>query len=397
MKIKYLLVVFIFLLALQSVYALGVSPGRTTIDFEPNLQKEVSFLVTNSEHKDMSVILYVKGELKDYIVLNQERVSFSKNEDSKSFDYFVSLPKEFERPGLHTAEIVVQEVPEDSELEGTTLGATVAVVTQLYVNVPYPGKYLEFEVEIIEASPNQLTTFLIPIVSRGELDIKKVKTKIEIYSEEKLVDKIELEKTGILSGEKKQLIGTWDTDVAIGRYRAKIILNYDGEKKIIEKEFNVGDAKLVIELITVKDFKLGEIAKFNILVNNKMNQEVKDVNVKMVLYGDGKNILDEFQSQNYDASALSKLEMVAYWDTEGINEGLYDGKLILRYGSERDEKNVKVEVTENSIEVIGITGKVIVKGGGGFSLTTILIILIVILVLGNVLWFFVVKRLRKKR
>ena len=70
---------------------------------------------------------------------------------------------------------------------------------------------------------------------------------------------------------------------------------------------------------------------------------------------------------------------------------------ILRYGSEKDEKNVKIKVTDNSIEVVGLTGKVIVQSGSDFNITNILIIVIVILILANVLWFLVFKRLRRKR
>lgn len=379
------------------VSAIGITPGRTTINFEPNLQKEVSFSVTNSEQKEMSVIFYVRGELKRAVSLSQDRAGFLPGESSKSFNYVVSLPEQLDRPGLHTAEIVAQEVPEGAEEEGTVLGSTIAVVTQLYVYVPYPGKYLEFDVEVIEASPGQSTTFLIPMINRGNLNIQKIKTKIEIYSGEILIDEFELGNTGVLAGERKELTGTWDTGMDVGRYKARIILNYDGEEKIIEKEFNIGEAKLEIELITVKDFQLGEIAKFNILVNNKMNHEVKDINVNMVVYGAEKNVIADFRSANYDAPSLSRIEMLAYWDTEGIDEGIYDGKLILRYGSEKDEKNVKVEVTEDSIVVTGITGKVIVQKDGGFNLTTILIILIVILVLGNILWFFVFKRLKRRK
>jgi len=383
-------------LVLQSVYAIGITPGRTTVNFEPNLQKQVSFSVTNSEQKEMSVLFFVRGELKDFVSLNQDGTSFTSDESSKSFDYSVLLLEELE-PGLHTAEIVAQEVPKDSDEEGTTLGSTVAVVTQLYVYVPYPGKYIEFETEIIEASPGQTTAFLIPMINRGSLDVQKVQTKIEIYSGENFIDELQLEEIGVLAGERKEVMGMWDTDVEIGRYKAKIILNYDGEEKILEKEFNVGDAKLEIELITVKDFKLGRIAKFNILVNNKLNQEIKDVNVNMIVYGDEKEVIADFKSQNYDVSSLSKTEMVAYWDTENVEEGTYDGKLILRYGSEKDEKNVKIKVTDNSIEVVGLTGKVIVQSGSDFNITNILIIVIVILILANVLWFLVFKRLRRKR
>jgi hypothetical protein len=396
MRLKYLLGFLLLLLLLQSVYAIGITPGRTTINFEPNLQKQVFFSVVNSEQKEMSVLFFVRGELKDFVSLNQDKIFFNLGDTSKSFNYSVLLPEELE-PGLHTAEIVAQEIPTDADEEGTTLGSTVAVVTQLYIYVPYPGKYLDFETEVIEASPGQTTVFLIPMINRGSLEIKKVQTKIEIYSGENLIDEIYLEDINVLAGERKEVIGMWDTNVEIGRYKARIILNYDGEEKVVEKEFNVGESKLEIELITVKDFKLGGIAKFNILINNKMINDIKDVNVNMIVYGSEKEIIADVKSQNYDALSLSKTEMVAYWDTEGINKGTYDGKLILRYGSERDEKNVKIKVTEDSIEVIGITGKVIVQSDGKFDITNILIILIVILILANILWFLVFKRLKKNK
>ena len=72
-RTKYILSFFILVLVLQSVYAIGITPGRTTIDFEPNLQKEVSFSVTNAEQKEMSIVFYTKGELKEAVSLNQDR------------------------------------------------------------------------------------------------------------------------------------------------------------------------------------------------------------------------------------------------------------------------------------------------------------------------------------
>lgn len=396
-RILFILAGLLIVLTMQNVLAIGITPGRTTINFEPSLHKEVSFSIINSEHKDMSVIFMIKGELSESITLSQAYAEFSSSEDSKSFTYVIDLPEQFERPGLHTADIVALEVPKDTVSEGAIIGATVAVVSQLHVYVPYPGKYVELDVDIIEASPGQFTMFIISVVNRGRLNIKRANARIEIYSKDKLIDKIETEEIGLLVGERKEFIKKWDTNVDIGKYKAKIILTYDGEERILEKDFNVGEAKLEIELITVKDFALGEIAKFNILVNNKWGEEIKDVRVNMIVYGELGNTLAEIKTPNYDVPSLSKVEMIAYWDTEGMEEGIYDGKLILSYGKDKNEKNVKIKITEDSIEVTGLTGHVIIKGKGRFNSNNLLIILVIFLILANIVWFFIVKRLKKKR
>lgn len=400
-KTKTLLILGILLivLTLQNVSGIGITPGRTTINFEPGLHQEVSFSIINSEHKDMSVVLYVKGELKDRISLSQNEIFFSSQDDLKSLTYTITLPEEIEKPGLHTAEIVALENSgKDEELNGTIVGSRVAVITQLYVYVSYPGKYLELDADVIEADLGQSITFFVPVINRGKLDVKKAKAVIEIYSGiNQLIDKIELDEIGILAGERKEFIGKWNASVNSGKYKAKIIVTYDGEEAVIEREFEIGEAKLEIELITVKDFVLGEIAKFNILVNNKWAEEIKDVYVRMMLYALEGNVLADFKSPSYDISPLTKMEMVAYWDTEGIEKGTYDGKLILKYGEDENEINIKVKVSNYDIEVTGLTGHVIVKKKGTFNLNNLLLMLVIFLIIANIFWFVVVKRLMKRK
>jgi hypothetical protein len=75
----------ILLVFTLNVSAIGITPARTTMDFSSNYQKNVSFSVVNSEKKDMSVVFYVRGDLKDYVKLNTEYAEFKSNEESKSF------------------------------------------------------------------------------------------------------------------------------------------------------------------------------------------------------------------------------------------------------------------------------------------------------------------------
>ena len=83
------LFLLITLITIQNISSIGITPGRTTINFEPSLQKQVSFSVVNTEKQDMSVVFTVSGELADYITLNQAYAEFSAGEEVKSHRFWV--------------------------------------------------------------------------------------------------------------------------------------------------------------------------------------------------------------------------------------------------------------------------------------------------------------------
>ncbi len=395
-----LLLIFVSLilvLTLQNVSSIGITPGRTTINFESGLQKDVSFSIINSEHKDMSVVFAVRGDLADYVTLTQTYSEFTKDDDSKQFTYTVNLPQKIEKPGLYTLEIAAMEAPKDIKEKGTFVGATVSVVTQLYIYVPYPDKYLDAEINTVESGGK--TVFLIPVTNRGELDIVSASAIIDIYDgTETKIATIDTDTQGVKSLERKELKATWDANVNPGRYKAIVTVRYDEKVTTVLKEFNVGEMYLDVLQVNINDFNLGEIAKFDALVENKWSSDLKDAYLNIIVYNVEGEVMADFKSPTYNINGLSKSDMIAYWDTAGVHTGTYDGKLILKYGEKSTEKNIQLKITDNSIEVVGLTGHVVVSGGGGFLNTTnILIGIIIIIVLMNIVWFFVIKRILKKR
>ena len=150
-KVILLLIGFLAIVILQisQVSSIGITPGRNTINFEPGLSKEVSFSIVNTENKDMSVVFFVRGDLNKSITLSKAYAEFSASESSKSFSYNIRLPDKIDKPGLYETEIVALEMPKNLAEQGTFVGATVAIVTQLHVYVPYPNKYIEGQMNII--------------------------------------------------------------------------------------------------------------------------------------------------------------------------------------------------------------------------------------------------------
>lgn len=393
----YFMFVLIFMLIIPCVMGLGITPARTTVNFEPNLEKEVSFSVINSEAKDLNLVVSVQGELAEYVSLSETSFSMSSTQDSKEVLYNVNLPSELS-PGLHTAEIMVLQSPESKDLSETYIEATLAVITQLYIYVPYPGKYAEADLSVFNLDDGNVQ-FVIPVISRGEFDLTSVKANIDIFTSlNEKVATINTNEIEILSKERKEVTALWDTtNINAGPYRVVATLIYDEQTLKLERNFNVGKKRLSIESIEVNDFTLGDIAKFEILVKNEWGENMSDVYVQMLVRNNGEFIGD-FKSPNYEIESLDKILMTAFWDTKGVKAGTYDSSLLLHYDLLIDEQDLQLEVNENSINIIGL-GYVISERGSVFDenrLLTYLIIGVILLILINIGWFFVLRGKFKK-
>jgi hypothetical protein len=393
----FIFVILFLITTLNFVSSIGITPGRTSLNFESGFNKDIAFSVINTEHKDMSVVFVVRGDLAEYVTLTQTFSEFSSTDESKSFTYSINIPNKLDKPGLYKTEIVALEMPKDIKEQGTFVGATVAVISQLDIYAPYPNKYVEAEVNAIEANGN--VNFIIPVINRGKLDIVSAKAIIDIYTKlNEKVATIETDTDSINSLGRKELSAKWDAKVNPGKYLAQVSIIYDNEVVKLEKEFNVGEALLDILEVNVKDFQLGDIAKFNALVENKWANDLKDVYLNILVYNKDGEIMADFKSPTYNLNSLSKSEMVAYWDTAGVGKGTYEGKLILKYGDKSTERNIELKISDYDLQVVGLTGQVLIKGKGGtLNLNTILILIVGILVVANVIWFVLIKKLLKKK
>jgi len=385
------------MILIPGVNALGITPGRTTLNYEPGLEKEIIFSVLNSEEKPLKIQFSIEGELKNYITLANNSTEFSALDYSKDFKYNIKLPESIAKnPGLHTAEIVALEIPGES-LQGTYVGATVAVVSQLYVYVPCPGKCINADLNVQGTDLQGITTLIVPVINRGEQKIDETKAKIEIYSlaGEKL-DEIETSSASIEPEKRTELNAKWKA-VSEGEYIGKVTVFYDREFIKFEKKFTVGEEILNIERIWVNEFRLGEIAKLRILVENKWNKDLNNVFSTLIVYDNRNAEMANVKSASEDIPSLTEKELITYWDTAGVEEGEYNGKLIVIAEEKSTDKNLFLKVRKDSLDISGVGFAINPEGGEGTSLTTILIILVILLLIGNLAWFVFFKRMRKKK
>jgi predicted DNA-binding protein YlxM (UPF0122 family) len=392
--LRIILAILIILLVSPMINALGITPGRTTMDFSPNIQSlesEVAFTVVNTDNKDMNVAFTIEGELKDYITLSNEIAHFSKNEKQKTFKYKTRLSgNEGLTPGLHTANIVAVELPENVDDPGMVVKATVSVVTQLYVFVLYPGKHLEANLDIVDKDDK--VYFYIPLISRGNETIEKIKADLVIYENGKKIESLTTNEVSLESSEKKELSTVW-MNPKQGHYKATAKVTYDGKTETLEKEFAIGEDLEVIG-ISVDDFQLGEIAKVKILVQNKLEKTIKEAFANLQVYDSKLEKISDLNSEHYEIPAKTNKEMVVYWDTENLEKGFYDSELKINYEDNFINKNFKIEVSENSMVFKGVGFAIASERTGKPGIYTLLFIIIGVLVLINLAW--IIWWLRKK-
>lgn len=341
-----------------SANALSVSPGRTTVNFEPDLDTTMTLRIVNSQQKDFQAAVFVRGELGKYVQLSDSFVDFKANESTKEIKASLKLSEKLARPGVHSSDIVVREI---SSLEGNetiNVGALVSVVSEIRLNVPYPGKFVEADLNVL--SPEGIegeAKFFVRVSGKGSEEINNATAMIFIYdSGSNEVGRVSTGSRHLSPGENSELSAAWKPKNP-GSYKAVAVVNYDGSTAKSEKQFLVGKFFLKPVDISVKNFRLGEIAKFSILVENVGNTEVKSATSRIIL-DDASGRIAELRSVAIDVPAFQKKEMESFWDTEGVKPGDYKGKLILEHDSKSLERELNVRVASDSIkvEIAGVTG-----------------------------------------
>jgi len=387
------LILLVGIFMVGGVLALGITPARTTLDFEKKLEKSIGFDILNAGGDDIKVVFSVQGDLAEYISLPLKESEILGSEKSKSFSYELNLPSELE-PGLHTGEIFAMQLPSGASSEGSQILATLAVVTQVHIYVPYPGKYASAKLYVYSANVGEEVRFVIPVISAGKFDLSSVRANVDIYN--KMGEKVEsfgTNSVAVASGTKKELVYDWRANVAVGEYIAKAVIVYDDGTISLEEKFSVGSKELELQEIVVGGFSLGEIAKLEMLVENKWGEAIGGAYIETKIKDNEGDVVSSFESAAQSIAALSKEVFVSYWDTAGVREGDYDAEISVKYGDKVSKENLIFEVSENELVIIGL-GYVISadEGGSSDAIIIVLIIVVVLLVLLNLLWFLLLRK-----
>ncbi len=400
MKIlKFLFVLLLVVVSVQSVLAFGMTPAEIIGSYSPGSASTYSLEIVNTDNIDSDFVILVTGELNESI--SPEFVSFNipQGETSKKISFTFNSPRKL-KPGRHSAEITVLQIPKSPGSTGTYVNSLVGLTLKFNLDVPYPGKYAEASLNVADNAGS--ISFVIPLSNKGDLDIARAKALVDIYTplNEKITS-LSTNEVEIAHGGWAEISATWDTkDVPSGRYRAVAAVLYDEETTTVEKEFSVGETILDLKHVEVNDFSLGGIAKFEFLIESVWSEIVPGAYIQMQVFNDAGEAMADFKSATYDVLPFENKLLVSFWDTEGVRTGTYDATAFVRFGKQSLQHDFKLEVSDKDITVVGIGYVIKERGGkseGSSSLIIILITVVSILVLLNLVWFLVLRKKLKNK
>lgn len=397
-SINLAILLILVLLLIPNVNAIGITPGRKTVQYQSGQKINGEVTLLNSENKQTDFIIYAEGVLAEYVEFSTTSISFEPDDLMRTFSYSVILPEWLsEHPGTHETRIIVRSIDSPSDSEIMNIKANVALIHQFRVNVVYPGKLARADLIIDSGDP---ILFIVPVFSIGEKDIDEAKVLIDVFDlNGNIISSVETESKSIKSSNRRDFAA----EISIsepGLYLATATINYDGKTTSTSRVFTVGDDFIELIDVYVNNFLLGQIAQFNLRVGNIANVVVKDAHTEIVLKDDANNEVANIKGISENIKAGEEKTLLAFWNTEGVDADTYKGKINVIYDDNRTiEKFVTMQVMEDEIITSfgGVTGQVIGSneevGLTGLGIT----MLVMVLIITNIILFLYINKLKNKK
>ena len=343
-----------FLLAIDSVNAIGIGPPRINIDFIPGLEQTIEYTIFNNLDSSSRVDMYVKGDLSDYISLDKTSLTIGPN-GKGDITATLKLPQQIDIPGNH--EIKIGAIASPSNTPQGTVGAKAAVESQLNIFVPYQGEFLVAYIEATSVETGETADFTIHLSNKGLENISSTTASIDIYFKDQLIATVYTESKKLDSGTEDILSAKWPTaGASAGTYKAVAKLSYDNNTKEIETDFNVGSPLAEIMNITINKFSHGEIAKITVNAKSYWNKPLENVYATIDIFDNENKTIGSIKSSPGNIDSLSESQFELFWDTKNIEIGDYSAKATLNYLDKKAEQNFIISVSkDNTLIVVSIT------------------------------------------
>src|SRR3989338_4536018 len=394
----FILIIVISVLFVPITDAIGITPAKMSVNFEPGLKTTLAQKVFNNDHRDLNAVIYARGELEPYIKVIDSLVPVKADEETKEFRYELSLPQDFKKPWLYSAEIIVMELPKSSSPgQETSVTALGSVVSELYVRVPFPEKYAEAKLVVETTTIDKPVRFVLLLNNYGSQNIVKAKAHLDILGAtyEKLGE-AETNDIALATKQDGKIEAQWlNPDIKPGVYHVKGFLDYDGKRIELEQNFKVGSLSIDIVDLRADKFKLGSITAIDIFLENKWNSPIKGVfGIMTATASDGTEYVKS-KTTSIDMDALSRDKITAYWDTRDIPVGSYNLNIDIHYEGQTTTRLIRANINIDSFRTdLSTVGRVVV-GETTKNRDTFLYILILALIAANIGWFIYMKRRKR--
>jgi hypothetical protein len=328
---------FVLFFSVLSGAAMGIAPAKKEINFEANGVQEFDF-TAYSDSDDKKIKLYAEGDLAKY-------TAFSRNElkGGGSFRVTISFPDDankIEKPGKHKIYIVAEEAPPENAFIGT-----VAIVKAvIYVNVPYPGKYLEAELSVPDGNSGEMLPVEFKVMNRGKESLAMSSWINFADSAGNVVYEMnfgnfELEQ----NGEKLFQRYLNATGLKHGAYLANAFVDY-GYRQAINKTFRIGGLFVNITNFT-REIQKGGWNKFYVGVESMWNDNIPEVYADINISNSTFSLT--LRTPPSDLAKWDAKNLEGFVDTSGL-AGEYKSEIAISYVGQKNYASGALSIIEGS-------------------------------------------------
>ena len=331
-----ILIIGFFIFSSFSVYALGMGPAKTEVNFVPNYEFSVDYIIVDvSSNQELEV--YAEGDLKEYVKFDKTNLI-----GEEGFKATIKLPDTIAKPGENKLFIGVKEV----ESSGGGIATRLAIEALIVVRVPYPGKYAEISFSASNANVGEPINFAVGVNNLGKEDIT-AKTNIEIYSGDAIIETLDLGAKEI----KTQTSASFEKDVSTadykpGPYKAIATVDY-GKIAKAEREFKIGTLFFNITNWT-SEVEKGKINPFYIEIESLWNSQIENIYAEANVTNQEESV-DFFKTPSVSLGPWQKTVLKSYLNAEKLDTGGYKANIELFYADKTTSKLVDIKVIESGI------------------------------------------------
>lgn len=361
----FLILVF---LNIHLITALGLSPATKTIDFQPNATVELEFDIINSGKGNFDINLGASGNISEIIFFEQDTIQVNSTQFRIPFRAIIRFPPEME-PGIHKGKIII--TPALSDTGKRMFMAYVSPQILVSIRVPYPSKYLDVLLRVLEVDEGTPLPVYVVFDNLGSENITNTLAEVDIYSpQQELLKTLKTKEIRLRNNTVRELQAFPSPILKKGTYYAVVNAYYDGFTKI--KRTNITICKPILRIKGLLTNKLVQ-DKINKIIFRVYNEWNTELSVTWFLEIDKRKI----EMPIFRLRQGEEKEVTGFFDTSGFPIGGYNMNMTLIYAGQIKTESFPVVINEK----VEVEPEKVSKASIIILLSIIAIIAILILVL----------------
>ncbi len=267
--------------SLPTVLAMGVSPPRVDVTFEPNQRSDLTVTLINNNDGPVDVDVRVEGVLKNSVAVKQPIRIPARGTASVPLAFVA--PAELATPGFHTTFVFFAErAPDDT-------GGTFAVRTEVGYRIilwkPYPGQYAELTAGAPSVPQGQNTQLKLLVNNLGAEAITSGRATVRIVSAAgELQDVFTFDGMEIAGSSNKDFTKLIPSSgYSPGKYQLQAKLEYNNLIAESNGSFAVGTQDVDIVALEGPLYLDKPVNRYTVHVESLWNQRLDNVYSTVVL------------------------------------------------------------------------------------------------------------------